>query len=117
MKRIETSRALAAGAAVTALVAVPILLEPARLVYAAVFCLLVPGIGWAFRSGSGDVGDKVALAVTISTSATILVATAMVATGTWSVAGGAAALVVIAVLGFVPDWGAERGRKAAWDGH
>lgn len=116
MNRIETSRTLAAGAAVAALAAVPVLLEPARLLYAAVFCLLVPGIGWAFRSRSGDVVDKLALAVAISMSATILVATAMVATGTWSVAGGAAALVVIAALGFVPDRGAERGGGAAWNG-
>ncbi|MVZ91671.1 hypothetical protein GQF49_14545 [Microbacter sp. ANSKLAB05] len=76
--------------------------EEFRLVGAVVLCLLVPGSGWAYRAGVGDVLDRIALAMALSMSATILVATAMAVTRSWSVAGGAAALTAIAVLGFVP---------------
>nr|WP_241724104.1 phosphotransferase [Dietzia sp. E1] len=58
-----------------------------------------------------DAVDRLALSVVFSMSATILVATAMAATGTWSVAGGMAALAVIAVLGFVPFGSSARHRK------
>lgn len=98
----RTLVALAGAAVATALVILPIIVEPVRLVYTVAFCLLVPGSGWALRSRAGDAVDKLALAVLISLSATILVATALVATETWSVVGGLGALAVIGALGFVP---------------
>lgn len=89
---------LAAGV----LVALPLLVEAARLPFLVAFCLLVPGAGWACRVGPGDLGDRIALAVAISLGATILVATAMVAMGAWSVPAGMIALAVFAALGFAP---------------
>ncbi|AWH90875.1 hypothetical protein [Dietzia lutea] len=102
MSTTRTLVALAGAAVATALVVLPIIAEPARLIYVLAFCLLVPGGGWALRWGSGDAGDRLALAVLISLSATIIVATAMVATETWSVAGGVGVLAVIGALGFIP---------------
>ena len=63
------------------------------------------------ESRRGRRGGPAALSVVFSMSATILVATAMVTTGRWSVAGGMAALAVIAVLGFVPFGPSARHRK------
>lgn len=98
----RTVRILVGGATVLALVILPIAVEPVRLLCVVGFCLLAPGWGWARRMGTGDGGDKLALTVVISMSASILVATTMVATDTWSAPGGVAALAAIAVLGFVP---------------
>lgn len=98
----KTAWALVGTAAVIGLVALPVAYEPVRLLYAVAFCLLVPGAGWAYRAGSADAADKLAIAVLISLSATILVATAMVATNSWSLPGGVAALLVVAALGLVP---------------
>lgn len=82
--------------------ALPVLVPSARPLYLVVACLLLPGAGWAYRWGAGDLGDRMALALAISIAATILVATAMAASGTWNIAGGLAALVAISALGFVP---------------
>lgn len=102
MNRNRTSGALIGAAVLVVLVILPIVVEPVRLLYAVAFCLLVPGCGWAYRAAVVDTLDKIALAMVISMSATILVATAMVATNSWSVSGGVAVLVAFAVLGFVP---------------
>lgn len=83
-------------------VALPVVVESARLLYLVVGCLVLPGAGWAYRWGAGDLGDRVALTLAVSMAATILVSTAMAASGTWNLTGGLAALAVIAVLGFVP---------------
>lgn len=102
MTKGATLRILVSAAAVVALVILPIMVEPARLLYAVVFCLLVPGCGWAYRAPVGDTVDRIAVAVTISMSATILVATAMVVTNSWSASGGVAVLAAFAALGFAP---------------
>ena len=100
-------------------VALPVLVEAARLPYLVVVYLVVPGAGWAYRWGAGDLGDRLALAVAISMSATILVTTAMVATGTWSLPGGLAALALVTIVGLVPfpgpDRGDDRGRDQGRD--
>lgn len=93
---------LAGAVALAVMVGLPVLVEAVRPLYLLVACLLLPGAGWVRRWGTGDLGDKVALTVAVSMSATILVATAMVATGTWTLLGGLVALAVIAALGFLP---------------
>lgn len=98
----RTARILIAGVILLVLVIVPIAVEAVRLPYLVGFCLLAPGWGWARRMGSGDGGDRLALTVVISMSASILVATTMVATDTWSAPVGVAALAAVTVLGFVP---------------
>lgn len=104
-------RILALGIAVATLTIAVIVVEPLRLVYAVAFCLLVPGSGWAAKAREADAVDRLALSVVFSLSATVLVATAMAATGTWSVTAGMAALAVIAILGFVPLGSSARHRK------
>lgn len=102
MNRNTVPCALLASTVVVGMAGAAVLAEPLRLMVMVAFCLLLPGSGWARRAGRGDVLDTFALAVLISTSATILVSTAMVVTNTWSVTGGVAALAAITVLGYVP---------------
>lgn len=102
MNREKTAWVVVGAAVVVVLVLLPIAVEPVRLPHAVAFCLLVPGWGWARRTGPGDAVDRLALTVAISLSATIIVGTAMVATDRWSIPVGIAALTVVAVLGFVP---------------
>jgi hypothetical protein len=79
-----------------------------RLVVVAAACLLLPGLGWAFRLGLRDVGDKLALAIGISICAITLIGTTMAVTGRWSTSGGAIALLAVAITGFL----SRRVRKA-----
>lgn len=109
MNRDRTAWALVGAVAVLALVALPVLVESVRLLYVVACCLLLPGSGWAYRAKAADTADGITLTLAISMSATILVATAMVVTGTWSVPGGVIALLAITVLGYVPYPRAERG--------
>lgn len=96
-------RSMGAVVAVVVILAIPpVFVEASRPLWAVVFCLLLPGSGWAYRAEVGDFFDKVALAVIVSMCATILVATGMVVTNSWSVLGGVAGLAVFALLGFVP---------------
>lgn len=123
MNRAKSVGVLVAAAAVLALVFLPIVVESVRLLYLVALCLLLPGAGWAYRATNADVVDRIALAVVISMSATILVATAMVVTDSWSVAGGVAALAAVGLLGFVPgprkrpaDGGGDHTSKSAGTG-
>ena len=72
-----------------------------RLVVVAAACLILPGLGWAFRSSLRDAGDKLALAIGISICVITLVGTTMAVTGRWSTSGGAIALVAVAITGFL----------------
>jgi hypothetical protein len=72
-----------------------------RLVVVAAACLLLPGLGWAFRWRLRDTGDKLALAVAISICAITLIGTTMAVTGRWSTSGGGIALLVVAITGFL----------------
>jgi hypothetical protein len=72
-----------------------------RLILVAAACLLLPGLGWAFRSSLRDVGDKLALAIGISICVITLIGTTMAVTGRWSTSGGAIALLAVAVTGFL----------------
>jgi hypothetical protein len=64
-------------------------------------CLLLPGLGWAFRLQLRDAGDKLALAIGISICAITLIGTTMAVTGRWSTSGGAIALLAVAITGFL----------------
>lgn len=108
MNSEKTGWVLIGAAAAIGLVILPIAVEPVRLLYAVVFCLLAPGAGWAYQSRVGDAADRLALAVMISMSVTICLATAMVATNTWTVPRALAVLTAISVLGFVPYRRARR---------
>ncbi|WP_182359216.1 hypothetical protein [Tomitella gaofuii] len=98
------SAASAAAAAATAVVMVALVVyPPLRLGAAALFCLLAPGSGWAWRlarTGRIRPADRLAVALVLSVCATTAVATAMVVSGLWSVAGGIAALSVVTAGGF-----------------
>ena len=72
-----------------------------RLVVVAAACLLLPGLGWAFRSQLRDVGDKLTLAIGISISVITLIGTTMAVTGRWSTSGGVIALLAVAITGFL----------------
>lgn len=89
-------------------VALPVLVESTRVLYLVGACLVLPGAGWVYRWGGGDLGERIAVTLVISLAATILVATAMAATGTWTIVGGLVALAVVSVLGFVPFPGSNR---------
>lgn len=105
----DRSNYLLVGAVVVVVVMIlVVVVEAVRLLFLVAFCLLLPGLGWARRASRGDAIDTVALAVLISMSSTILVATAMAVLNAWSAPGGIAVLIAFAVLGFVPF-----GRSAA----
>jgi hypothetical protein len=72
-----------------------------RLVLLTVACLLLPGLGWAFRTQLRDAGDKLAVAIGISVCAITLIGTTMAVTGRWSTSGGAIALLAVAITGFL----------------
>jgi hypothetical protein len=72
-----------------------------RVVVVAAACLLLPGLGWAFRLQLRDAGDKLALAIGISICAITLIGTTMAVTGRWSTSGGAIALLAVAITGFL----------------
>lgn len=73
-----------------------------RMVCAALFCLVVPGYGWARRMRLKDRGDTLALTAVFSICATVGVGTALAVSGWWSPPAGFAMLVLIALGGFVP---------------
>jgi hypothetical protein len=77
-------------------------LSSLRLAVALLLCLLVPGLGWAQKLRTADLGDTVALGVALSLCATTAVATTMAVTAHWSTPAGMAALAAITVLGFLP---------------
>lgn len=97
---------LVAGAATLGAVAVGLAvifdLSALRMIFAVAVCLLLPGLGWARRFRLADRGDTLALAVVLSIGTTVAVATAMAVSGWWSTIAGLAALVAVAVTGFVP---------------
>ncbi len=66
-------------------------------------CLLVPGLGWARKLRTSDLGDTLALSVVLSLCATTAVATTMAVTARWSSPVGLVALGLVAVLGFLPQ--------------
>lgn len=112
MKAIRSSRTSpvlpAAGAGLLAVGAAVVLdLAALRMLLAVASCLLLPGWGWARRFGgrgrSLDGGDRLALTIVLSICATVVVATTMVLTARWSMAGGLTALALITVAGFVPE--------------
>lgn len=76
-------------------------LATARFVLIVPAALLLPGLGWARQMQFRERGDTIALAVVLSVSVLIVVGMAL-ASGTWSVNGGLAALAVFTVAGFVP---------------
>jgi hypothetical protein len=72
-----------------------------RLGLLAAACLLLPGLGWALRSRLGDAGDRLALAIGISLCAVTIIAATMAVTGRWSAWVGLAALLAVAIAGFL----------------
>lgn len=78
-------------------------LSSLRLAVALALCLLVPGLGWARKLRTSDLGDTLALSVALSLCATTAVATTMAVTARWSPWVGLVALGVVAVLGFLPQ--------------
>lgn len=75
--------------------------EAVRLISAVVFCLFVPGYGWALRMRPGDGGDTLAMALVLSFCATTFVATAMAVAGWWSPVAGFISLLLMGAAGFV----------------
>ena len=65
-------------------------------------CLLLPGLGWAWRSHLRDTGDRLALAIGISICAVTVIGTTMAVAGRWPTLAGAVALLVVAAAGFLP---------------
>jgi hypothetical protein len=65
-------------------------------------CLLLPGLGWAWRSHLRDTGDRLALAIGISICAVTVIGTTMAVAGRWSAPAGAVALLAVAAAGFLP---------------
>jgi hypothetical protein len=86
------------------LVGVPLAtnLPAARMIFALVICLLLPGLGWARKMRLGDLGDTLALATALSICMTVAVATPMVVFGSLSIGWGLTALSAMAVAGFLP---------------
>jgi uncharacterized membrane protein len=72
-----------------------------RLGLVAAACLLLPGLGWAFRSQLRDAGDRLTLAIGISISAIAVIGATMAVTGTWSASVGLIALLAVALVGFL----------------
>lgn len=87
------------GAFAAVLLPVPAL----RMAAALLFCLLLPGYGWARRMRPGDWGDRLALALVLSICATVAVSTTMAVSRHWSTAWGLVVLGVISVTGFLPQ--------------
>ncbi len=74
-----------------------------RMILALACCLVLPGLGWSRRMRLRDAGDTLALAVVLSISASVVVATAMALAGQWSTVWGTVVLLAVAGLGFVPS--------------
>lgn len=103
--RWTTRSVTSAAALLVALAVVPAVWPPLRLGAAAVFCLLVPGSGWACRlarTGGIRPADRLAVALVLSVCATILITTAMAVAGRWSTPGGVAVLAAVAAAGYAP---------------
>lgn len=73
-----------------------------RTISAVLFCLLVPGSGWARRLPGNSRGDTLALAVILSICATILLGTIMVILHTWVPINAFLILTAIGIAGFLP---------------
>jgi len=73
-----------------------------RLAIVAAACLLLPGLGWAWKLRLGDVGDRLALAIAISICALTVVGTTMAVLGRWSTPLGLVALATVGAIGFLP---------------
>jgi hypothetical protein len=73
-----------------------------RLGIVAAACLLLPGLGWAWKLRLGDVGDRLALAIAISICALTVVGTTMAVLGRWSTPLGLVALATVGAIGFLP---------------
>jgi hypothetical protein len=89
------------GAATAALLAAPVQ-TPLRPVVVTLFCLLCPGLGWAQRMRSGDLGDTLAIAAAVSICLTVAVGTAMALLAVWSPVAGFVVLSAAALLGLSP---------------
>ena len=73
-----------------------------RLGIVAVTCLLLPGLGWAWKLRLGDAGDRLALAIAISICALTVVGTTVAVSGRWSTPLGLVALGTVGLIGFLP---------------
>lgn len=76
--------------------------DQVRMIGAVLFCLLVPGFGWARRLPGNNRGDILALAVILSICATILLGTIMVVLHTWVPLNAFLILTAIGIAGFMP---------------
>jgi hypothetical protein len=73
-----------------------------RLGIVAAACLLLPGLGWAWKLRLGDAVDRLALAIAISICALTVVGTTMAVLGRWSTPLGLVALAAVGAIGFLP---------------
>jgi hypothetical protein len=73
-----------------------------RLGIVAAACLLLPGLGWAWKLRLGDTVDRLALAIAISICALTVVGTTMAVLGRWSTPLGLVALTAVGAIGFLP---------------
>ena len=79
-----------------------------RLVLAVLFCLAVPGSGWALNMRLKDAGDTLAMSVMLSIGCTVLVATAMAVSHVWSILLGYGILALITAVGFIVALGKKQ---------
>lgn len=99
-KRALVVAAVVAAGAIAAAIATQV--GTVRLGIAASVCLLLPGLGWAWKLHIGDIGDRLALALVLSICAWAVVATIMVVLGVrpmWGLVG----LAAIGVVGLLPQ--------------
>ena len=97
-KRALVVAAVVAAGAIAAAIATQV--GTVRLGIAASVCLLLPGLGWAWKLHIGDIGDRLALVLSICAWA--VVATIMVVLGVrpmWGLVG----LAAIGVVGLLPQ--------------
>ena len=65
-------------------------------------CLLLPGLGWAWKLRLGDARDRLALAIAISICALTVVGPTMAVLGRWFTPLGLVALATVGAIGFLP---------------
>lgn len=102
-------------AVVTVLTALAVMtgsLPALRLPLVVLFAATCPGLGWAGRLKLSDLGDRVAVAVALSVSATVIVSQAMALVGVWSAGGAFLALAVLSVAGVSPPRVLDRDRDS-----
>ncbi|WP_313811084.1 hypothetical protein [Glutamicibacter sp.] len=105
MNRYQTMTTLGAVVLLIFLSLMAVEVAWVRVMLAVIFCVALPGSGWAVTMRLKDVGDTLAMSVMLSLSSTVLVATVMAVGDFFNVFLGFGILALITVAGVIAALG------------